>query len=310
MFNKHLLFLFLDGVGLGEDDPSCNPFCRAEMPTLVSLLGERWYLKGRDRIIGERASLAPTDACLGVSGRPQSATGQAVLLTGRNLPAEIGEHFGPKPTPFIAKALKNGNLFATVRQAGGTAVFLNPYPPRFFKAIKSGRRLLSAIPLAAQSAGLSLYQYEDLVAGRAISPDFTGEGWRDHLNFPDTPVITLTQAGERFARLAQSFNFVLYEHWPTDLLGHRRDFEQAVDALERFDTVLAGLLACWDWSAGTILITSDHGNIEDVSVRTHTLNPVPTIFIGRQHQQLAAGVQSLMDVAPAVQRALLEPAGR
>ncbi|MCJ7433866.1 MAG: hypothetical protein MUO77_10300 [Anaerolineales bacterium] len=36
-----LLFLFLDGIGLGENDPEINPFVRANMPTLKFLLGGR-----------------------------------------------------------------------------------------------------------------------------------------------------------------------------------------------------------------------------------------------------------------------------
>ena len=34
-----VLFIFLDGVGLGVDDPNINPFARLEMPFLQSLLG-------------------------------------------------------------------------------------------------------------------------------------------------------------------------------------------------------------------------------------------------------------------------------
>jgi len=315
--NRHLLFLFLDGVGLGEDDSLCNPFCVARMPTLNSLLGDGWFLRARGRITAKGASLAPTDACLGMPGRPQSATGQAALLTGRNVPAEVGGHYGPKPTPEIAVMLKNGNLFGSVQAAGGSAVFLNPYPPRFFEGIASGRRLLSAIPLAAQSAGLQLLTHADLMAGRAVSPDFTNEGWlgrpaagfwragRERLYYPEMPVLSLADAGRRLARLAQGHSLAFFEHWPTDLLGHRRDFPGAVEALERLDRVLAGLLDVWDWAAGLVLISSDHGNVEDLSLRSHTLNPVPTIVIGGEHERLAAGVCDLTDVAPAVEQFLM-----
>ena len=70
--------------------------------------------------------------------------------------------------------------------------------------------------------------------------------------------------------------------------------------MERFDEVLAGVLKTWDWDRGQIIITSDHGNVEDLGVRTHTLNPVPTIFIGREHARLAKRVRDLSDIAPAV----------
>ena len=304
MNQSHVLFLFLDGVGLGEDNPEHNPFVRVQLPVLDSLLGPGWYLRSRGPIRGRLASLAPTDASLQVPGRPQSATGQASLLTGRNVAAEIGAHYGPKPTPEIAAAIRNGNLFSQVRSLNGPVSFLNPYPPRFFEAIESGRRLLSAIPLAAHAAGLTLQTYADLVAGRAVSPDFTGEGWRHRLNMPDTPVLTLEQAGGRLAELGLAHTFALFEHWPTDFAGHRQDMQAAVEALQRLDRVVAGLLDAWDHVRGTIVITSDHGNMEDLSIRTHTVNPVPTIVIGRDHRTLVDQIRDLTDVAPAVVRTI------
>jgi len=304
MSEAHVLFLFLDGVGLGAADPRRNPFLQARMPALDGLLGRGWYLASRGLIRGTLASLAPTDACLRVPGRPQSATGQASLMTGRNMAAEIGAHYGPKPTREIAAALKTGNLFARVERESGRAALLNPYPRRFFETIESGRRLLSVIPLAAQAAGLTLRTHADLVAGRAVSPDFTGEGWRQRLHLPDTPVLTAEEAGIRLARLGLIYTLALLEHWPTDLVGHRQEMGAAVAALERFDRVVAGLLDVWDHRWGTVVITSDHGNIEDLGVRGHTLNPVPTIVIGRGHQMLAEGIRDLTDVAPAVLRAI------
>ena len=305
MSEAHVLFLFLDGVGLGEADPRCNPFVQAQLPALDGLLGRGWYLGSRGRIGGPLASLAPTDACLGVPGRPQSATGQASLMTGRNVAAEIGAHYGPKPTRQIATMLGSGNLFARVEETTGRAALLNPYPPRFFETVESGRRLLSVIPLAAQKAGLALRTHADLVAGRAVSPDFTGEGWRQRLHLPETPVLTAEEAGVRLARLGLAHTLALFEYWLTDLVGHRQEMDAAVEALERFDRVVAGLLDVWDHRWGTVVITSDHGNIEDLGVRSHTLNPVPTIVIGRGHRELAEGIRDLTDVAPAVLRAIL-----
>jgi len=50
----------------------------------------------------------------------------------------------------------------------------------------------------------------------------------------------------------------------------------------------------------TVLLTSDHGNIEDLSVRNHTLNPVPTIIWGRNRQIIASRIASLADITPAI----------
>ncbi len=96
-FSMKLLFIFIDGIGLGEDNPEVNPFVRAEMPYLQSLLGGQKMIKSAAPYESDQVTLLPIDAGLGVKGLPQSATGQAVLLTGINIPAEIGYHYGPKP---------------------------------------------------------------------------------------------------------------------------------------------------------------------------------------------------------------------
>ena len=89
---EHVLFIFLDGIGLGDAEPTGNPFVVAEMPLLNELAGGQW-LRGQSNFSAQ-ASFVPVDPRLGVAGRPQSATGQATILTGRNVPAEIGEDDG------------------------------------------------------------------------------------------------------------------------------------------------------------------------------------------------------------------------
>jgi hypothetical protein len=302
-----LLFLFLDGVGLGADDPGVNPLARAEMPHLVALLGGRRLVADAAPLETRRASLVALDACLGVEGLPQSATGQAALLTGRNAPGELGYHYGPKPNPEVAEMLRNGNLFSAVERAGRRAAFLNAYPPTYFAAIASGRRLYSAIPLAVTSAGLPLPTMEDLVAGRAISADFTGQGWRDRLGLSEAPVLTPQGAGARLAELAMACDFSFFEYWPSDYAGHGQNRTLACEMLETFDQVLGGLLAAWDDGEGLILITSDHGNLENLSIRSHTANKVPLLLIGAPpaRRRFVEGVSDLTHVAPKVLHEML-----
>ncbi len=305
--NAFVHIFFMDGVGLGQADPAENPLAAAAMPHLTGLLGEDWYLAGRERITAPRASLVPTDANLGLPGRPQSATGQATILTGRNVPALVGEHYGPKPNPAVAEVIRAGTLFHEVVAAGGRAALLTPYPERYFAAIESGRRLLSAVPLAADSAGLPLLGAADLRAGQAISPDFTGAGWRDFLGYDDMPVLSLPAAGERIAAVAAGYHFSFFEHWPTDQAGHRGTLAEAVAHLEAIDAVMGGLLAAWDEGRGLLIITSDHGNLEEKGHRQHTRNPVPTILFGRDHAGHAAAIHDLTDIATAVRRHLNLP---
>jgi 2,3-bisphosphoglycerate-independent phosphoglycerate mutase len=297
-----ILFLFLDGVGLGSDDPARNPFARASMPTLQNLLAGQRLLANVVPLESPRASLLALDACLGVAGLPQSATGQAVLLTGQNVPAILGYHYGPKPDPAVAEFVRNGNLFSRLLTARRRVAFLNAYPPGYFEGIDSGRRLYAAIPLAAISAGLPLMTAADLEAGRALSADFTAFGWRERLGLPDTPVLSPIQAGQRLAQLAQAHDFSFFEYWLTDYAGHGQDMPVACNLLQTFDQVLDGLLAAWDDQAGLILITSDHGNLEDLSTRRHTANPVPALLIGAPvfRHSFTSGLHDLTDIAPSI----------
>ena len=306
-----VLFLFLDGVGLGVNDPAINPFVVANMPNLRKLLGGRRLLLESLPIDGaawvtERSTLAALDACLGVPGMPQSATGQAVLLTGQNVPAQLGYHYGPKPNPEVASFLHNGSLFRVLKQNHGQAALLNAYPPRYFQAIESGRRLYSAIPLAVTSAGIPLHTQADLAQGQALSADFTAEGWRTQLGFTEIPLLAPRQAGITLARLAQELDFAMFEYWLSDYAGHGQNMKQARQLLETFDLVLEGLLNTWDDEHGLILITSDHGNLEDMSTRHHTRNLVPALIIGdpEARRLFTENLHDLTGISPAIQRYL------
>ena len=301
---RHILFIFLDGVGLGPDDAATNPFATAEIPNLMSLLGGQRPLAATPAGDYGRAILIPTDATLGVAGPPQSASGQAAILTGRNVPQEIGGHWGPKPNAAVQAILKAGSIFQTLAARGVPAALLNAYPQRYFDSINSGRRSYSAIPLAVANAGLPLFTAADLTAGRALSADFTGAGWPE-AGLADFTPYTPDAAGQKLAELAHGYGFAFFEYWLTDYLGHRGTLAEAREMLATFDGVLGGLLAAWDDATGLIVITADHGNLEDLSQRHHTLNQVPTLIIGADRAAFAEGYRDLTHLAPAIERYLL-----
>ncbi len=308
MYMNRFLFIFLDGVGLGENNPEINPFALAKTPTLSALLEGKALLASSAPFFGAQASLLALDAGLGVAGLPQSATGQATLLTGINVPGRLGYHYGPKPNQPVANFLKGGTLFSQIRDAGLRAGFLNAYPPRYFDAIATGHRLYSAIPLAVTSAGLRLFTEQNLREGLALSADFTGQGWRDHLNINQIPVLSPREAGIRLASLGETYDFSFFEYWLSDYAGHRQDMAQAVELVELLDQVISSLVSQWDNDHGLIFVTSDHGNMEDLSTRRHTNNPVPALLIGstRLREQFSVNLKALTDVAPAITRLLFD----
>lgn len=301
-----VLFIFLDGIGLGENNPETNPFALAKMPNLNRLLDGRSLLKESAPFHGEHASLLGIDAAVGVSGLPQSATGQAILLTGKNIPAELGYHYGPKPNPEVAAYLKYDTLFSNFAAAGKKTALLNAYPPRYFDGIDSGKRLYSSIPLAVTNAGIPLFRHDDLFAGHALSADFTGEGWRTMLGFIDAPVMQADEAGRKLAAVAKEYDFSLFEYWASDYAGHGQEMDTAVRLMETFDGVVAGLVE--EWQDGLILVTSDHGNMEDLSTRRHTDAFVPALVIGHKaaREEFTRDMKALTDIAPAIWKTVMQ----
>lgn len=315
-FRKKVLFIFLDGVGLAENDPQVNPFARVEMPNLERLLDRHklvldGFIRSKRPLLVDnpQATLLAVDATLGVDGIPQSATGQAALLTGKNVSAWLGSHEGPKPTQPIMELTKQGTIFTQLHQQGKTASLLNAFPPRYFESIDRDYRLPGVIALAARQAGLQLKTKADLFAGQAISADFTGQGWQTHLGYPDTPCLTYQQAGQRLRDLAGLADLAIFEYWLTDMAGHHQDVQAADQILQALDAVIGSLVSLWDAHQGLILLTSDHGNLEDLSTRHHTLNDVPLLLIGSRelrddflHAMPATcrAVPDLTAIAPAI----------
>ncbi len=132
-----IVVVFLDGVGLGEHDSAVNPLVAARLPVMAGLLDGAPLVAGTGRIDTGKASMAPTDASLGVRGRPQSATGQTALLTGLNAPQLLGEHYGPRPNAQLREMLQGETLFTRALAAGRRVAFVNAYPQRLFRGSRA-----------------------------------------------------------------------------------------------------------------------------------------------------------------------------
>jgi hypothetical protein len=298
--------IFLDGIGLGDDDPSINPFAVANLPTLTALTNGKRWLRDIGRQTNDRASFVPTDPRMGIPGRPQSGSNQAAILTGRNVPQLIGEHYGPKPNEATRAIIAEDNFFKQVLRHGKTGALINAYPPRLLRDIARGKTLPSSIQQAPREAGQTLFTHEALFSGDAMSEDWTGRGWREYLGFPDAPQYSPFEAGIKMIELSRRYDFAFFSHWFTDIVGHRGPIEDGIALLETFDGVMTGALSVWEQDEGLIIITSDHGNLEDVSDRHHTENDVPTLIIGQGHAAFAAQIRMLCDLVPQMASVLFQ----
>lgn len=296
------LLLFLDGVGIGPDDPALNPFLRARLPTFRDLLGgvptldrPRW---GGPDAHGARSAATsdatpaatpaarspgtfaarsfPLDATLGVEGLPRSGTGHTALLTGRNAPRIHGHHFGPWVPVALRPLLERENVLVRAREAGRSVTFANAYPPGFLES--AGGRRPAGPPLAARAAGVLTRDAADLERGRAVASGIVNRGWREVLGHAEVPEVTPGDAGRNLAAVAGEHDLTLFAHYDTDRAGHRGGMEGAVEALERVDGFLEGLLDALPDDL-FVVIASDHGNVEDVS-GGHTRNPALGVVFG------------------------------
>jgi 2,3-bisphosphoglycerate-independent phosphoglycerate mutase len=270
---RRILFVFLDGVGIGVPDPDANPFFAASLPTLERVLGAVPSSE-EPLVAGPVGRAFPLDATLGVEGRPQSGTGQHALLTGVNGAALIGRHFGPWTPSALRPSLERDNLFVTYKAGGRSVAFANAHPPGFTRSRWFKRP--APIPLAANAAGLMDRGIDELVRGTGLASDIENTRMAAVVD-EALPSVTLEEAGRNLARLARGYDLTFFAHYSTDAAGHEGEMAGSVRALERVDAFLGGVLAERDPGVG-VLVASDHGNVESVEAG-HTRNPALGLWL-------------------------------
>ncbi len=242
------------------------------------------------------------DACLDVDGLPQSGTGQATLLSGINASKILGRHFGPFPHSKIRYLLERHSLFHQVAESGRSFYFMNAFPEIFFEKAKARNRW-SCCTLMTKSAGQKLNSVDEVKKDRAITAGLRQDYWRANLNL-DVQKISEEDAADKTLKMADEKDLVLVEYYLTDKAGHDQNPEYAREMLERIDRFLKRIIITKN-SSTTLLVTSDHGNLEDLNTKTHTRNKVP-LFADGQLANFFANVESIQDVTPAIVKALRE----
>lgn len=286
-----LIFLFIDGVGIGPAQN--NPLHRDHLKVLQiseDTAGEYSAFGG---------SLKPIDACLGLKGLPQSATGQTSIFTGRNAAQAINRHLSGFPSPTLRKLLRETSLLKQAHEAGLRTVFANAFTPAYF-LLPINR--MSATTLQMLYAGLKPRWVWQVQHGEALFQDYTNKLLiRSGMDLPE---LTPEDAGELLAGMAERYDLVTYEYFLTDAAGHSRIPQTAEEIIDNLDRMLGAMLESCDLSRHTVLFCSDHGNIEAGDHKIHTRNPVPLITWGRQHDRLLLGVEDISHIKTSVCRFL------
>ena len=294
-----VVLIFLDGVGIGRNDPATNPFFQAQLPTLKNLLGGGIPHSRQKSISTPQAECKPVNATLGVAGLPQSGTGQTAIFTGVNAAKRFGKHYGPFPPSTLREVIKSQNIFRQIMQLGKSVAFANAFPQRFFDFTNSGTRRLTVTTLSCMMAGVPLLRVDDLRRNGAVSAELTRERWPE-LGYSDIPPISAGMAGKHLWAIASRHDFTLFEYWLTDHAGHSQKMDLAVETLHRFDEFLGGFLEEFDSKRSLLILISDHGNIEDLSTKSHTRNQVPGIAVGERRREFLSSVKNLTHVTPGI----------
>jgi 2,3-bisphosphoglycerate-independent phosphoglycerate mutase len=286
---KKILFVFFDGVGLAQRTRRLNPF---------QFLPSKFFSFRRRKIFPEfRGFGKAIDATLGVGGLPQSATGQASILSGVNAPRLLGRHLNGFPNRELRELLSRESVFVKLKERGLDATFANAYQPEFF-TLPLAKHYVSVSTAAVTAAGIPLNDIGAVAMGRALYQEFTNS----YLNARgfSLDVHTPEQAGEILVNISLCHDFTFYEYFLSDLVGHRRSFDRALIEVSKLDRLLTGVCARFNFDSHTLLVTSDHGNLEDPATKSHTRNPVPLLAFGHDARFFTKKVRTLADITPAI----------
>lgn len=289
-----VFFIFVDGIGVGAKT-EFNPLAVSGLKSFSFFTGKDGLHDGCEERVEESILFKKLDANLEVEGLPQSGTGQTALFTGQNASKVVGRHFGPFPHSKIKPLLKKKSLFHSIIEKGKSPHFLNAYPDIFFEKSEKRNRW-SCSTLMVRSAGVRLNRLEDVLKGKAVTAEIVQSAWRNQLNL-NVPEIEPEEASERVLQGLQTYHLVLYEYYLTDKAGHEQDRKMADKVLKNLDRFIIEILNHID-EKDTLVLCSDHGNLEDLSVKTHTRNPVPLFVKGNIEPFRSA--KSILDVKPGI----------
>jgi len=282
-----IIFIFLDGVGLGVNDPAKNPFARFATEFFSGHAGGSYKMPGK---------LLTTDAHMGIPGLPQSATGQTALFTGYNGPQILGRHVNGYPTFTLRPYFKEKNILKIFNEAGYNATLINSYSQMYLKRLEHPRaeRMLSASSLMQKHSGKPYFTTEDYLQGKSLYMDMSNWFLRKH--GLDVPLELPFNNGCKLVQIAQNYDLVVYEYFFTDKVGHEQSWGAAKRIIRHVDEFLQGVWSEVDPQRETVVVSSDHGNLEDLSVKTHTTNPVGTFVYGKHAGIFGSRVQALHDI--------------
>ncbi len=281
-----VVFIFIDGIGTGNKNGDTNPIYKTPDKVLAKLIDEAVF---------------EADASMGIPGLPQSATGQTAIFTGVNAPAALNRHLSGQPTITLKKIIQKVNIFGELKKMGLTVSNANVYREEYLRNmldLKDRRNRPSVTSVMCMAENIIFKTPLDFANNKGVYHDITGEILKK--SGYDVDLITPEQAARNLYNLSLQNDFTMYEHFITDIAGHKFEMKEAVEVVINLDRFLAELMGLINFEEDVLIITSDHGNLEDISVRTHTMSKVPVIIKGNHTDNVDLKIESLVDIMPYV----------
>jgi 2,3-bisphosphoglycerate-independent phosphoglycerate mutase len=111
------------------------------------------------------------------------------------------------------------------------------------------------------------------------------------------------------------YDFIVANYANPDMVGHTGVWNAAISAAETIDACLGPVVESSMAAGDTLVITADHGNIEEMRdvegnpQTKHTTSPVPIVVVGESVRARSLRDGELSDVAPTLCELLDIPAG-
>lgn len=126
---------------------------------------------------------------------------------------------------------------------------------------------------------------------------------------PEMSALQLTEALEQRIK-AGTYDFILLNIANPDMVGHTGNMEACIKAVQVTDYCVSRLANLFTALGGSVIITADHGNVEevikfgteDVVDTEHSLNPVPFMLIDKSIPKTNMPYGQLADISPTVLR--------
>jgi 2,3-bisphosphoglycerate-independent phosphoglycerate mutase len=289
-----ILMIFIDGIGVGANDPDINPFSRAvskSFPIFTSTANSNPF----PHPVIPNGYIKSIECSMDFPGIPQSATGQTALFTGVNTASLLGRHLSGFPNRQLKDLLREKSIMTLLEEKGYKVLFANAFTPPYF--IRKINRV-SATTAMAESCSTRIRNFDDLEKGAAVFMDLTNS-WLIDNGYWVTPR-TVGDAGTVLASIARKNDFTLFEYFITDVIGHRGDMIKAVEQVNILDNFIKTVWNNLDRNADLLIIASDHGNLEDVTSKTHSTNKIPLITAGVMAETIIKEIATITDVTPVV----------